>query len=123
MAGDRADAGTGKSAPGTGAPLFDKGAYFIGKAVWGKGYSELLERLAEQKAVLDGAAMPIDIFGTGEDLDEACLLPSTLFGYAMALTSRVMPYLSVYPATSCASVSMCSLPSARCCIAKPSVLL
>ena len=52
-------------------PLFDKGAYFIGKAVWGKGYSELLERLAEQKAVRAGGAMPIDIFGTGEDLGEA----------------------------------------------------
>jgi digalactosyldiacylglycerol synthase len=75
VTGDGADAKTGGSAPAAEAPLFDKGAYFIGKAVWGKGYSELLERLAEQKAVLDGVAMPIDIYGTGEDLDEACLLP------------------------------------------------
>ena len=50
--------------------MFDKGAYFIGKAVWGKGFSELLERLAEQKAARNGGAMPIDIFGTGEDLAE-----------------------------------------------------
>ena len=56
-------------------PLFNKGAYFIGKAVWGKGYSELLERLAEQKAVRDGGAMHIDVIGTGEDLGEARPVP------------------------------------------------
>ena len=69
-----------------GKPLFDKGAYFIGKAVWGKGYSELLERLAEQKAVRDGVAMPIDIYGTGEDLDEA---RPVLVQYAYNVRSRL----------------------------------
>ena len=75
------DAGgpAGDAAAALEQPLFDKGAYFIGKAVWGKGYSELLERLAEQKAVLDGKAMPIDVFGTGEDLDEACLISIEAF--------------------------------------------
>ena len=73
-----------------GKPLFDKGAYFIGKAVWGKGYSELLERLAEQKAVRDGNAMPIDIFGTGEDLEEACPQPYHVHGNCTAALRKMI---------------------------------
>ena len=71
-------------------PLFDKGAYFIGKAVWGKGYSELLERLAEQKAARDGGAIPIDIFGTGEDLGEARSVDCTTCLLSVCLSCHIM---------------------------------
>ncbi|CAL5218834.1 g565 [Coccomyxa viridis] len=47
---------------------FSKGAYFIGKAVWGKGYTELLELLREHRE-RHGFNLPVDVFGTGEDLD------------------------------------------------------
>jgi len=103
--GNGVDARATEEGPEDGAssqPLFDKGAYFIGKAVWGKGYSELLERLAEQKAVRDGGAMPIDVFGTGEDLGEArhipcytCLpsacLPCRILVVSMLLTQGQAP--------------------------------
>ena len=50
------------------APRFDKGAYFIGKAVWGKGYTELMQHMAAQKQI-DGSALHMDIYGHGEDVD------------------------------------------------------
>jgi len=43
---------------------FAKQCYFIGKAVWGKGYSELIDLMAEQ-----GASVPVDVFGHGADFD------------------------------------------------------
>ena len=47
---------------------FDKGAYFIGKAVWGKGYTELLEHMAAQSGI-DGRPQHMDVYGSGEDMD------------------------------------------------------
>lgn len=44
---------------------FSKGAYFIGKMVWSKGYKELLELLGDHQKELDG--LEVDLFGTGED--------------------------------------------------------
>uniref|UniRef100_A0A0D6QVP2 Digalactosyldiacylglycerol synthase 1, chloroplastic n=1 Tax=Araucaria cunninghamii TaxID=56994 RepID=A0A0D6QVP2_ARACU len=48
-----------------GKQSFSKGAYFLGKMVWGKGYKELVDLLAKHKDELDG--FNIDVFGNGED--------------------------------------------------------
>lgn len=47
---------------------FSKGAYFIGKVVWAKGYTELLELLSKHH---HSAEVPVhmDCYGTGEDLE------------------------------------------------------
>ncbi|KAL9332152.1 hypothetical protein ACSQ67_001762 [Phaseolus vulgaris] len=47
---------------------FTKGAYFLGKMVWAKGYKELIDLLAKHKADLDG--FKLDVFGNGEDANE-----------------------------------------------------
>lgn len=47
---------------------FLKGAYYIGKMVWGKGYRELLNLLAMHKNDLEG--FQVDVFGSGEDSKE-----------------------------------------------------
>eukprot|EP00271_Cylindrocystis_brebissonii_P007467 TRINITY_DN21040_c0_g1_i1.p1 TRINITY_DN21040_c0_g1~~TRINITY_DN21040_c0_g1_i1.p1 ORF type:complete len:887 (-),score=159.46 TRINITY_DN21040_c0_g1_i1:1090-3750(-) len=50
----------------TGQSPFSKGAYFLGKMVWGKGYRELLDLLAEHKDAL-GTGFKMDVYGSGED--------------------------------------------------------
>ncbi|KAK5776055.1 hypothetical protein PVK06_044013 [Gossypium arboreum] len=45
---------------------FTKGAYYIGKMVWSKGYGELLIR-DHQKEL---AGLEIDLYGNGEDSDQ-----------------------------------------------------
>lgn len=47
---------------------FAKGAYYIGKMVWSKGYSELLQLLLEHQGELSGLEM--DLYGNGEDSDQ-----------------------------------------------------
>ena len=49
-----------------GDPKFSKGAYFLGKCVWAKGYTELLELLTENKSKLSD--VQVDCYGSGEDL-------------------------------------------------------
>ncbi|CAI9766405.1 unnamed protein product [Fraxinus pennsylvanica] len=44
---------------------FSKGAYFLGKMVWAKGYRELIDLLAKRKNDLDG--FNLDVYGNGED--------------------------------------------------------
>ncbi|KHN08602.1 Digalactosyldiacylglycerol synthase 1, chloroplastic [Glycine soja] len=51
-----------------GQKAFTKGAYFLGKMVWGKGYKELIDLLAKHKADLDG--FKLDVFQNGEDANE-----------------------------------------------------
>jgi digalactosyldiacylglycerol synthase len=51
--------------PASSKGMFDKGAYFIGKAVWGKGYGTLLQRMKEAKDA--GSSFQLDCFGSGED--------------------------------------------------------
>lgn len=48
-------------------PKFPKGAYYLGKMIWGKGYRELVDLLAQNKEVLGNINM--DLFGSGEDSD------------------------------------------------------
>ena len=49
-----------------GQPRFSKGAYFLGKCVWAKGYTELVELLAQNKDTLGN--VNVDCYGAGEDL-------------------------------------------------------
>lgn len=48
-----------------GQPSFSKGAYFLGKMVWAKGYRELIDLLAKNKHELEG--FKLDLYGNGED--------------------------------------------------------
>ena len=50
------------------ASVFNRGAYFIGKAIWAKGYTELLDQL-DGHAARTGERIPLDVYGSGEDLD------------------------------------------------------
>ena len=52
--------------------VFTKGAYFLGKVVWGKGYHELLDCVEKHNANSEyGQTCPIsmDVYGNGEDLE------------------------------------------------------
>jgi Glycosyl transferases group 1 len=49
-----------------GAP-FMKGAYFLGKVLWAKGYAQLVE-LMDEHFERTGEKLPIDFFGAGPDL-------------------------------------------------------
>ncbi|CAM8962678.1 hypothetical protein QQ045_004772 [Rhodiola kirilowii] len=51
-----------------GQQTFSKGAYFLGKMVWAKGYRELIDLLAKHKKELDG--FNLDVYGNGEDANE-----------------------------------------------------
>lgn len=51
-----------------GKTSFSKGAYFLGKMVWAKGYKELLDMFAKHKNDLDG--FKLDVYGNGEDAHE-----------------------------------------------------
>ncbi|OVA07149.1 Glycosyl transferase [Macleaya cordata] len=51
-----------------GQQAFSKGAYFLGKMVWAKGYRELIDLLAKHKNDLEG--FKLDVFGNGEDAHE-----------------------------------------------------
>ncbi|XVF73253.1 hypothetical protein PTKIN_Ptkin12aG0186700 [Pterospermum kingtungense] len=52
----------------SGNQAFTKGAYYIGKMVWSKGYGELLELLREHQNELAG--LEVDLYGNGEDSDQ-----------------------------------------------------
>ncbi|KAG8074398.1 hypothetical protein GUJ93_ZPchr0006g44347 [Zizania palustris] len=47
---------------------FFKGAYYIGKMVWSKGYTELVQLLQKHQNELSGLKM--ELYGSGEDADE-----------------------------------------------------
>lgn len=57
----------GKAREEMGVSPFSKGAYYLGKMVWSKGYRELVDLLYEQKDKLD--SLKVDVFGSGEDSD------------------------------------------------------
>ena len=61
--------GDKKSAPAPeGEERFSRGAYFMGKAVWAKGYTELLS-LLESHRTAGNTEHHIDCYGNGEDLE------------------------------------------------------
>ncbi|XWS77088.1 hypothetical protein CRYUN_Cryun01aG0232300 [Craigia yunnanensis] len=47
---------------------FTKGAYYIGKMVWSKGYEELIKLLRDHQKELAG--LEVDLYGNGEDCDQ-----------------------------------------------------
>lgn len=47
---------------------FTKGAYYIGKMIWSKGYKELLKLLSDNQNEL--SELEVDLYGTGEDSNE-----------------------------------------------------
>ncbi|XP_010912382.1 digalactosyldiacylglycerol synthase 1, chloroplastic [Elaeis guineensis] len=51
-----------------GQQAFSKGAYFLGKMVWTKGYKELIDLLVKHKNELEG--FRLDVYGNGEDSHE-----------------------------------------------------
>lgn len=53
--------------PAEGEERFTRGAYFMGKAVWAKGYTELLS-LLESHRTAGNTEYAIDCYGNGEDL-------------------------------------------------------
>eukprot|EP00882_Tetradesmus_deserticola_P010522 GHRQ01011114.1.p1 GENE.GHRQ01011114.1~~GHRQ01011114.1.p1 ORF type:complete len:512 (+),score=294.09 GHRQ01011114.1:159-1538(+) len=57
------------AAAAEGQRVWGKGAYFLGKVLWAKGYTELLQRLQEHSSAT-GDNVPVDVFGTGPDLQE-----------------------------------------------------
>lgn len=65
--------------------VWTRGAYFLGKVVWAKGYTELLELLEAHKQ-RHGEALPMDVYGAGDDLPavqeraETASLPLTFHG-------------------------------------------
>ncbi|KAK9827590.1 hypothetical protein WJX81_001802 [Elliptochloris bilobata] len=71
------EVGRARAAPPASADgrRFGKGAYFIGKAIWAKGYTELLALMdADQTRAGDAGAVHVDCYGSGEDLEEMRIL-------------------------------------------------
>lgn len=52
----------------SGQQAFSKGAYFLGKMVWAKGYRELIDLLSKHQNEL--CSLKLDVFGNGEDSHE-----------------------------------------------------
>ena len=52
-----------------GTQRFQKGVYFIGKAIWGKGYTEVVQLLKEHQR-RNGRECHVDLYGSGQDLTE-----------------------------------------------------
>lgn len=68
VAGVFLDIGRSKAhKPPAGQHRFSKGAYFIGKAIWGKGYRELINLGAEYEQAKPDPLV-LDVIGSGEDL-------------------------------------------------------
>ena len=54
---------------------FTRGAYCLGKIVWGKGWEELIALLGQHsEARSQVVSSPLDIYGTGEAATEVCRL-------------------------------------------------
>ncbi|KAM2200739.1 hypothetical protein ACFX1R_000653 [Malus domestica] len=51
-----------------GVQAFTKGAYYIWKMAWSKGYKQLLKLLQDHQKELTG--LEVDLYGIGEDFDQ-----------------------------------------------------
>ena len=70
MGGAASDASSlGEKASPSKSGRFSRGVYFMGKAVWAKGYSELIDLLGTHKAK-HGAGLSLDVYGSGPDMPE-----------------------------------------------------
>lgn len=52
---------------------FSKGAYFLGKALWAKGFEELLDRMEEHVRICDSSGkevVTVDVYGHGKEFDD-----------------------------------------------------
>ncbi|KAK9792236.1 hypothetical protein WJX73_002211 [Symbiochloris irregularis] len=106
---ERGDAMAEPPQPGAGTATrqrFSAGAYFLGKGIWGKGYTELLDLLTEHKKSSE-AALNFEIFGSGEDMPdikakaEAEGLDVTFHDGVDHLDERLKPFrVFVNPSTS-----------------------
>lgn len=56
----------GEAVEGGSAPVWPRGAYFLGKVVWAKGYTELLD-LLQQHQQAGHELLPINVYGSGGD--------------------------------------------------------
>jgi len=56
------------SRPWFGGMRFQKGAYFIGKVLWAKGYTQLFNLLKFYREAT-GVNLPLDVYGTGPDMN------------------------------------------------------
>jgi len=80
--------------------VFNKGCYFLGKVVWGKGFHELLQCVETHNASASGASFPLelDVFGSGEDFSDvsstsaAKRLPLTFKGRADHASDQMHDY-------------------------------
>jgi len=69
QAASLSQAAAAKKQPKGSGSGFSKGVYFMGKALWAKGYSELLDLLAVHKKSR-GKNILLDVFGSGPDFKE-----------------------------------------------------
>jgi digalactosyldiacylglycerol synthase len=80
-------------------PVFTKGIYFLGKALWAKGFAELLDRFSEHKT-LSQQHQIVDVYGKGEQL-EAIKTEAALRGLPLKFLGakdHLSPDMGVYRA-------------------------
>jgi len=79
--------------------VFTKGIYFLGKALWAKGFAELLDRFSEHKT-LSHQHQIVDVYGKGEQL-EAIQTEAALRGLPLKFLGgkdHLSPDMAVYRA-------------------------
>ena len=63
----------GEMCQSDGGIVFSKGAYFLGKALWAKGFEELLDRMQEHVTLCGESTdkiVSMDVYGHGKELEE-----------------------------------------------------
>lgn len=75
---------------------FEKGAYFLGKVLWAKGYRQLVD-LMDEHYERTAERLPIDFFGAGPDLDAVRKRVSASHGLSLVqIHGRVVDHASEY---------------------------
>jgi len=96
------DAGKAKSKEikRSGSGAFTRGAYFIGKCVWAKGYSELMHVVGDfnEQYAKKGERLEMDVYGDGDDFKEVQTefarknLPLNLLGCLDHADAKILDY-------------------------------